>query len=121
MKFYERLARSIHGQEHVRSEWQAHPNYKQSVDQQYRLSCARSLCHRIAEWTGVSIDPDMEVGNSPVMLLGDPMHTLDLIKSIQDALGTGESGHGLIEVARNAHTAEQQLAKQAAFEEGMAE
>jgi hypothetical protein len=33
-----------------------------------------------------------------------------LIKSIQDALGTAETGEALVEVARNAHRAEQELA-----------
>ncbi len=32
------------------------------------------------------------------------------IKRIQDALGTAEEGEALIEVARNAHRAEQELA-----------
>lgn len=32
------------------------------------------------------------------------------IKHIQDALGTAEEGEALIEVARNAHKAEQELA-----------
>lgn len=34
----------------------------------------------------------------------------DLIKRIQDALGTGETGAGLVEVARNAARAESKLA-----------
>lgn len=33
-----------------------------------------------------------------------------LVKSIQDALGTEECGEALVEVARNAHRAEQKLA-----------
>lgn len=33
-----------------------------------------------------------------------------LIQSIQGALGTGETGEALVEVARNAHRAEQELA-----------
>lgn len=33
-----------------------------------------------------------------------------LIKNIQDALGTAETGNALIEVARNAHKAEQEFA-----------
>ena len=33
-----------------------------------------------------------------------------LIKHIQDALGTAEQGDALVEVARNAHRAEQELA-----------
>ena len=35
---------------------------------------------------------------------------LELIRSIQDALGTAETGDALVEVARNAHRAEQQFA-----------
>lgn len=35
---------------------------------------------------------------------------LAFIKHIQDALGTAENGDALIEVARNAHKAEQELA-----------
>lgn len=42
----------------------------------------------------------------------------ELIKRIQDALGTAETGEGLIEVARNAHRAELELAYQyASFDE----
>jgi hypothetical protein len=36
----------------------------------------------------------------------------DLIKCIQDALGTAETGDALVEVARNAHRAERELASQ---------
>ena len=35
---------------------------------------------------------------------------VDLVKSIQDALGTAETGEALVEVARNACRAEQELA-----------
>jgi hypothetical protein len=38
------------------------------------------------------------------------MTETELIKRIQDALGTGETGEALIEVARNAHRAEMELA-----------
>lgn len=34
----------------------------------------------------------------------------NLVKHIQDALGTAETGNALIEVARNAHKAEMELA-----------
>lgn len=34
----------------------------------------------------------------------------ELIKRIQDALGTAETGYALVEVARNAHKAEMELA-----------
>jgi hypothetical protein len=36
--------------------------------------------------------------------------TLELLYSIQNALGTEETGDALVEVARNAHRAEQELA-----------
>ncbi len=35
---------------------------------------------------------------------------LDLLQHIADALGTGKSGNDLVEVARNAHAVEQELA-----------
>ena len=38
------------------------------------------------------------------------MNSRELIQRIKDALGTDEDGEALIEVARNAHTAEQVLA-----------
>lgn len=38
------------------------------------------------------------------------MTEAELIKRIQDALGTEETGEALIEVARNAHRAELELA-----------
>ena len=38
------------------------------------------------------------------------MRTLELLASIQDALGTAEEGEALVGVARNAHRAEQELA-----------
>ena len=37
-------------------------------------------------------------------------NALALLQRIQDALGTGETGDELVQVARDAHTAEQQLA-----------
>lgn len=36
--------------------------------------------------------------------------TTPMLEAIRDALGTEETGDGLIEVARNAHRAEQKLA-----------
>lgn len=41
----------------------------------------------------------------------------DFIKRIQDALGTEETGEALIEVARNAHKAEMELASTYNFED----
>jgi hypothetical protein len=41
---------------------------------------------------------------------GDIAALLDLIQSIKDALGTDEDDAALVEVARNAHRAEQELA-----------
>jgi hypothetical protein len=41
----------------------------------------------------------------------------ELIKRIQDALGTEEAGEALIEVARNAHRAEMDLASTYNFDE----
>lgn len=35
-----------------------------------------------------------------------------LVQNIQDALGTAERGQALVEVARNAHRAEQKMAAQ---------
>lgn len=40
----------------------------------------------------------------------------ELIKRIQDALGTAETGDALVEVARNAHRAEMELASTYNFE-----
>lgn len=41
---------------------------------------------------------------------GKPIGANELVKRIQDALGTAEEGEALVEVARNAHRAEQELA-----------
>lgn len=41
----------------------------------------------------------------------------ELIKRIQDALGTAETGEALIEVARNAHRAELELASTYNFDD----
>jgi hypothetical protein len=41
----------------------------------------------------------------------------NLLADIQDALGTEESGQALVEVARNAHKAEQELAAQLKLEQ----
>lgn len=38
------------------------------------------------------------------------MTDLEVIKRIKDALGTDEDGEALVEVARNAHRAEMELA-----------
>lgn len=45
------------------------------------------------------------------------MTDAELIKRIQDALGTAETGEALIEVARNAHRAELELASTYNFDD----
>ena len=48
------------------------------------------------------------------------MNDAELIKAIQDALGTSENGEALIEVARNAHRAEMELASTYNFDDDIA-
>ncbi len=45
------------------------------------------------------------------------MSNEELIKRIQDALGTQETGEALIEVARNAHRAEMEFASTYNFDD----
>lgn len=51
------------------------------------------------------------IGQSPEMnAIDERAAERELIKRIQDALGTGETGDNLVQVARNAHTAEMRAA-----------
>lgn len=63
MTLKEYVARVIFGQEHPRSSWQLHPNYKQQVAQDYRIKCASVLINKINMLTGANLDPDAEYSN----------------------------------------------------------
>lgn len=80
------------------------PNGKIAHVRDYRYGLMMDRPYQI--W---SIGPDGYEIIYPIQL--DEIKARDLlIKQIQDALGTAESGLDLVEVARNAHKAEQELA-----------
>lgn len=108
MKLYEKVAREMFRIEHPRSDWIAHPNYKQQEAQAYLQMSAKVLINRINEWCGTFLEPDLELGSDDPTDLNfrKRIGGLALIKHIQEALGTEETGGALVDIARNAHLAE---------------
>ncbi len=94
--------------------WMHHPSGKQGTTK-HKAESYMELCRKLAEWNASNPSAWQYWFIPGLNGLGVAVQANPIVKRIQDALGTAETGEDLVEVARNAHKAEQDLAGRSAF------